>query len=286
MKTRGFTLVEMIIGAAVTSILALAVFAVMNASMVLSAKNLSLNLTSNSLRSALDHVEQSVQMGYNMPTLVTASGAATNVQPAAGITFDKFLGSPYVVTVPGGGIPASTTVLTLTRSTDAVASPPIPRAGDIIRLATTASTLRPHIQSVVVGAVDAQLHQAFTITLTAALGTAVNPTSGTILTAEVIRNVAFIVVPNSGKQELRYYASFDATGDVNDVTKYAMVIDQIGSGTVDATPFTLTTYESKPFVSFSIRVRASSWDQGLRSQRDSFNTYNRVETLLRPKIIP
>lgn len=283
MKRQAFTLVEVLVGTAVSAVLATAIFALLNAGMILSAKNLSLNLTSNSMRTALDRVEQGVQMGNAMPTLIDTAGADVAAGSAAGIKFDRVVGSPYVVTLPAGGIPASATTLTLTRSTHPVASPPVPSAGDIILITVNEATLRARIQSVgnpVAGAG----RQSFLITLTAPLGTAVAPITATIVSSRLVRNVAFLVKPANGKPELRYYQTFDTTTNLNNPAGYTVVTDQIGTAAADATPFSIVPVGTQSFVSFSLRVRASNADQGIRSQqRDQFNTYSRIETLIRPK---
>ncbi len=56
--SRAFTLVEMLIGAALASGAGLAIFAVTHAAMLLAARNLSVNLTNTSVRGALDRAEQ------------------------------------------------------------------------------------------------------------------------------------------------------------------------------------------------------------------------------------
>ena len=286
MKCRAFTLVEVLIGTAVSSVIAVAIFALTNAGMILSAKNLSLNLTSNSIRTALDRVEQVVQVGDTMPTLINTTGADVASGLAAGIKFDRAVGGPFVITAPVGGLPAATTTLTMTRSTHAVASPPAPRVGDIVKIAT-ATGLRPRIQSLTTGTVDAQLRQPFTATLAATLGTAVPLTAGTIMSANLVRNVAFISMPSNGRQELRYYDSFDTTVSLNDATKYIVVTDQMGVTAPDTTPFSLVMIEDKSFVNFSLRVRASSNANAIRGrERDQFNTYSRTDTQIRPKTLP
>ena len=285
MKRQAFTLIEVLVGTAVSAVLATAIFALLNAGMILSAKNLSLNLTSNSIRTALDRVEQGVQMGNAMPTLIDTAGADVAAGPAAGIKFDRVVGSPYVVTLPPGGIPASATTLTLTRSTHPVASPPVPSVGDIILITVNEATVRARIQLVGVGAV-AGGRQSFAITLTAPIGTAVVPITATIVSARIVRNVAFLVMPANGKPQLRYYQTFDTTTNLNSPAGYTLVTDQIGTAAADATPFSIVPVGTQSFVSFSLRVRASNADSGMRSQqRDQFNTYSRIETMIRPKII-
>lgn len=289
MNRRAFTLVELMVGAAVASVLAVAIFALMNAGMILSAKNLSINLTSNSMRTALDRVEQAVQQAETMPQLIDTAGNPVAAGSAAGIRFDRTVGSPYVVTLIGGVVPSTSTSLTLTRTTNSMAPPPVPRAGDVVRLSGTATTLRPHVQSVVAGAVTAALRQPFTVNLTAALGTTVDPIATNIVTANLVRSVAFIVMPANGKPELRYYDRYDTTpvGSLNDPAYYFVVTDQIGTGMGDATPFSIVTYDAKPFVNFSLRVRSSGFDRGIRSlQRDQYNTFARTDTYIRPKILP
>ena len=101
-KCRAFTLIEILVGAALSSVIAVAIFALMNAGMILSAKNLALNLTSNSMRSALDRVEHVVQMGDAMPVLINTSGATVSAGVAAGIKFDRYVGGPFVIPTTGG----------------------------------------------------------------------------------------------------------------------------------------------------------------------------------------
>ena len=287
MKRQAFTLLEVLIGAAISSILAVAVFALMNAGSILSAKNLSLNLTSNSMRTALDRVEQVVQQADTtdaQPQLINTSGTVVGAGPAAGIRFDRAVGSPYVVTVTGGSIPAATTSLTLTRSTHPVATAPVPKVGDIVRIATTDAAVRPRIQIVSPGSVSSQ-RQPCAVTFEAPLGIAMTVSNGNIVSARLIHHVAFLVMPAGGKPELRYYDSFDTTTNLNDNSKYVVVTDQIGTASDDVTPFSLTVTNGQALVNFSLRVRASNNDRGMRGlQQDQFNTYNRTETQIRPKV--
>ncbi|MDB6150367.1 MAG: hypothetical protein JWQ44_1815 [Chthoniobacter sp.] len=283
--TRGFTLVELLVSGAIASTIGIAVFMFMHAGMFLAAKNLSLNLTSNSMRTALDRVENVLQQGDNNPSLIDATGAPATA-PAAGVKVDQFLGAPYVVTAPVTGLPATTTSMTLTRSTNALASPPLPKAGDVIRIDGTDATVRPRVASVVVGAINSA-RQPITVTLTEPLGTPVIFVSSTVITAKLVRPVAFIVLPNGSRKELRYYDRFEPVPNVHDATQYVVVSDQIGLQGEDATPFSMSQIAGKNFVAFSLRVRASDYDRRLfGKQVDEFNTFSRVETYVRPKVNP
>jgi hypothetical protein len=281
----GFSIVETLMGAAAATIVGIGIFTVLNTGMMLSARNLSLNATNNALRGSLDRAEHLLQHADSMPTLIDTAGNAV-AGPAAGIRFDLFVGAPYVLSVPVTGLPATTTVLSLQRSIDPLASPPVPTVGDIVVIDGEASTLRPRVTAVTTGVADALLHQPLTTTLAAPLGTAVSGSS-TTLTAKLVRNVALIVMLNGGKRELRYYPAFDLTSNLNDPTQYTVLTDQVGMQPDDATPFTIIQNQTKNFVNMSFRVRANRFDERLQGkQSDQFNTFARVDVQIRPKVNP
>lgn len=292
MKTRaphpqdGFSIVETLMGALASAVVGVGVFTILNTGSMLSARNLSLNVTSNSLRAALDRAENLVQQADSMPVLIDTSGSPVATGTAAGIRFDRFIGAPYVMTIPTGGLPSSTSSLSLKRSTNPLASPPVPTVGDVIRIDGESSTLRPRVSAIAASPPDALLRQTLTATLAAPLGVTVSGSS-TTLTSRLVRNVALIVIPNGGKRELRYYHSYDLTTNLNDVTKYTILTDQIGMQTEDAKPFSLVQIQTKSFVNVSFRVRANKFDQRLMDkQGDQFNTFARVDVQIRPKVNP
>ena len=281
----GFSIVETLMGAAAAMVVGVGIFAILNTGTMLSARNLSLNVTNNALRGALDKAEQVLQQANSMPTLIDTSGNNTT-GPAAGVRFDYFIGAPYVITTTASGLPSSTSSIALVRSTNALASPPIPKAGDLILIDGESVLLRPRVASVTTTTPDVAAHQTLTCTLSSALGTAVSGSS-TTLTAKVVRNVALIVMPNGSKRELRYYHSFDTTTSLSDTSKYSVITDQVGMQSDDATPFSLITTETKSFVNMSFRVRANKFDQRLvGKQSDQFNTFSRVDVQIRPKVNP
>ncbi|MGB8167005.1 MAG: prepilin-type N-terminal cleavage/methylation domain-containing protein [Chthoniobacteraceae bacterium] len=286
-KTAGFTLVEIMVAGAISGAVGIAVFGFLNAGMFLTAKNLSLNLTSNQMRTSLDRVEQVLQQGDSNPVLIDTTGATVTGAAAAGVKLDRFVGGPWVVTTTGGTVAANVTSLTLTRSTNAIASPPVPAAGDIIRIDSTAATLRPRVNAGPTANTVDNTAQRNTVTmpLTSALGTAV--TSSGPLTAKIIRPVAFIVMPSGSKWELRYYPLFDSTTVLNDKNYYTVITDQLATQSADVTPFSLVDISGENFVNFSLRVRASNSDNRLRNkQSDEYNTFSRVDSFIRPKVNP
>lgn len=287
-RNHGFTLIELMVSGVVASAVGLAVFAFLNAGMYLTAKNLSLNYTSNQMRTALDRVEQVLQQGDANPVLIDASGVAVTGVAAAGVKLDRFVGGPWVVTTSGSGIAAGATTLTLTRSTNALASPPLPTIDDMVKIDGAASTLRPRVGgNPSVGTPSASQQQTVTVPLAAPLPTAVTSAATAVLTAKLVRQVAFIVKPNGAKRELRYYPSIETTTDLNDATKYTVITDQIGAQSADGTPFTLATVSGKTFINFSLRVGSTTYSQRLlNKQSDEYNTFSRVESVLRPKVNP
>jgi hypothetical protein len=85
--------VEVMIALSVATVVGLAVFTILNTAMFMAARNLSVNLTNNSERKSLDRIEEVIQQANTMPTLITTTGAAAT-SPAAGVTFDYYLGGP------------------------------------------------------------------------------------------------------------------------------------------------------------------------------------------------
>ena len=284
--SRGFTLVEMLIGAAAAGVVGVGVFSVVNTGMMLSARNLSVNLTNTAMRGSLDRMEHILQQADTLPVLIDASGNPTT-GPAAGVSFDSFLGAPYVVQAPPTGLPASTSAVTIVRSTSPFASPPLPRQGDVLRINNTDASLRPRVASAAAGAPDGLQHQSVTATLSAALGTPVTLSGSAVLTARLVRPTALIAVPAGGRRELRFYPLFDATTNLSDPAQYVVLSDQIGMLAADATPFSLIAKEGRTFVGLSLRVRASNFDRRLQGRQvDEFNTFARVDCLIARKLSP
>ena len=288
LRSRGFTLIELMVSGLVASAVGMAVFAFLNAGMYLTAKNLSLNYTSNQMRTALDRVEQVLQQGDANPVLIDAAGAPVTGAAAAGVKLDRFVGGPWVVSTSGGTVTVGATTLSITRSTDPLASPPLPTVGDIVKLDGTGSTLRPCVGGApTVGKVNGEKLQTVTVPLAAPMPAAIASISTSVLTAKLVRQVAFIVMPKGARKELRYYPSIESTTNLQDPTQYTLITDQIGSQAADGTPFTLATVSGKTFVNFSLRVGASTYDKRLlNKQSDEYNTFSRVESVLRPKVNP
>ena len=281
----GFTLVEMLVGCTVGAIISLGVFAFINTGSMLTARNLSVNLSSNSMRSSLDRVEQLIQQADTMPTLVDTAGAGTASTAAAGVRFDRYVGGPLIINPGALTLPSTTTSFTIAY---AQAASPAPSVADVVRFDGTVATLRPRIAGpvTVTDLVPAQpgMKQA-AVTLSSSLGATVTVASS--LRARLVREVAVIVMPAGGGRQLRYYPDIAGTTNLNDATKYTVLTEQIGMQSGDATPFSLQTFQTRSFVKMSLRVRASDFDNRLLGrQADQFNTFAQVDSFIRPKINP
>lgn len=282
-RQHGFTLVELLIGATIGALVSLGVFAFIDTGSMLTARNLSVNLTSNSMRGALDRVETLIQQADTQPRLIDTAGAnVAGTGPAAGVRFDLFVGGPVVVNPGTLTLASSATGFTIRY---AQAASRAPADGDIVRFDGTSATLRPRISGpptdnpAGVGMRDAAANLAGT------LGTAVSSTTG--LRARIVRDVALVVMPSGAGRELRYYTDMATTTNMNDATKYRVVTDQIAMQAADATPFSTSTIEGREFVSLSLRLRASNFDRRLvGKQADEFNTFAQVNSVIRPKINP
>lgn len=282
-----FTLTEVIVAMAVGVVVSLLAYAYLRTGTLLVAKNVSTNLSNNDLRGSIDQITDRLQGSINIPVLIDTSGSPT-ASPAAGVYYDRLLGDPYIVTHPGGsGLSAAATSLTVTRSTDAYASPPIPQAGDVLLIDGAPANLRPRVSSVTTAGAGAGL-QAITITLSAALGSAVTWDSAQPKTSKLIRREALLVMPGSPRPSLRRYHSFETTTDLTDPTKFAVISREVGNLGAEVTPFSLVPVGLDTLLNIDFRVRAVGFDLVMNGKEvNGFSSYMRVQSMVpsrqRPK---
>jgi len=282
-----FTLTEMMVALGVGVVVSLLAYAYLRTSTLLVAKNISMNLSNNDLRGSIDQMGDRVQGAVNVPVLINTAGAVT-AAPSAGVYYDRLLGDPYIVTHPGGnGLTAAATSVTVTRSTDVYASPPIPQAGDVLVIDGAPTTLRPRVSSVTTFAAGANL-QGITITLTAALGAVINWDSAQPKTSKLIRREALIVMPAGTRPQLRRYHSFETTTNLNDPATYAVISRAVGNQGAEVTPFSIVTAGLDRLLSIDFRVRTAAFDQVMMGKEiNDFSSYMRVQGVVpsrqRPK---
>ncbi len=295
-RLAGFTLVELMIAVAILAVVGVLVTSFTVTETWLFAKNTALNTSHRAARRALDRLANELQQSQSLPSLIDVAGNATANAQAAGVSYDKLVGSPYKVEHPGGtGLSANDTKITLTRSTDFLASPPIPRAGDVLSLDQPAgSPVRAQIASVKVTKTDAKKAlQTLELTLTGPLGAAVSWDPSDTKTAPVVRRQAFLVVPSGAHNELRFYQSFEPLPTLNDPTSYVVITADVSTvklpdGTRrDVTPFSIDTSNGDKLVKASLRMQARDYVNSLASrQAVSFNTFVQIDVTLPSRLRP
>jgi prepilin-type N-terminal cleavage/methylation domain-containing protein len=284
----GFTIVEITISTAILLVVSLIAYAILVNSTTLLAKNISLNESNLILRSALDRVYSEINQANGLPKLINADGSSAPTNgPAAGIIFDRYLGGPYVVTNPGAtGLASSAVSLQMKRSTDSLASPPIPKLNDVIRIGT--GTIRPMVSSCTADAAAADLTQSLNVSLKTSLGVAIPWTATTQKTASLLHREAFVVVPVNGRGELRFYKDAETVANYNDATGYVVLNREIGTKTIgteeEDKPFTIVAQSGVSYLNITMRVEGQTYNRALSSrQAQEFNTFLRVDTMLRPR---
>lgn len=316
----GFTLVEILISLAVLVIVGGLAYSILTGSTALLAKNLSLNSSNTIVRATLDRVYSELNQANGMPVsnggsipgkLINADGSAvaTNADgtggPAAGIIFDRYVSGPFVVGNPGTGLPANTTSFNLYYSTDALASPAPPAKNDVVIMdgvtrALVSSCSAPLSYSAPIPNPTPVSGKMLTVTLQNTLGSYTNPTAttGTAIswnsnvqqTAFVLHRKAFVVVPVSGRGELRMYPDAESVTDYNDATKYIVLNREIGTQTGENTPFAIVNQDAQGnslganFLSIAMRVKDQQFNNYLANKEaKEFNTFLRVDARSRPR---
>jgi type II secretory pathway pseudopilin PulG len=280
-----FSLVEIMIGLAILFLVGGLAYSVLINATTLMAKNLSLNASSTTLRAALDRVYSEINQANGLPKLINAdaSTAASASGPTAGIVFDRYQGGPYVVTNPGtSGLVSTATSFEMKSSTDPLASPPVPQKNDVVSM--DGGNTRPLVQSCVVSTSGGL--QTLTVQLQGAIGKAIPWTTDVQKIAYLIHREAFVIVPGGGRAELRFYGSAETLGpgNYNDTTTYVVLTRDIGTANGETTPFTLVTQSGTTFLNIAMRVEDRQFNAYLATrQANEFNTFLRVDTMLRPR---
>lgn len=298
----GYTFVEISIALGVLFIVGGIAYSMLISSTTLLAKNLSLNQSNSILRSALDRMYSEVNQANGLPKLINADGTpASGSGPAAGIIFDRYIGGPYLVNnVSGSGLSAGATTLKITRSTNALAAP-TPAPGDVIAMGD--GSVRPIVKSFTTATADPSPSpapnpgQTLTVTLQSPLSASISWDSTVKQTATLLHRKAFVVVPSNGRGELRMYGNAEAVANYNDPSAYVVLNREIGlevQGTEEENkPFKIVSTDDSgaalgaSFLRIAMRVEEQQFNKYLATQQSkSFNTFLRVDTLLRPRTIP
>jgi hypothetical protein len=284
----GLTLMELVIYFGLAVVISGVAYSFLQSSMVLYAKNMSIVRSHSNLRSVLDRLSNNLQQANSLPVLINTSGAVA-VAPSAGLYYDRYLGDPYVVSNPSGtGLPATTTTVTITRSLVALASPPVPKAGDALLIDDPSGAVRCLISASTPGAVDAGLQrQPITLTFSSALGRTLSWTSPEVRTARLVHREAFLVVQTGNFSEFRYFQNFEPMPVLTNPASYAVVSNQFSILPGEMTPFSIDTIGADRIVRASLFARCTDFSTYLANkQAYEFNTFVRLNALLGSRLRP
>lgn len=287
-RLAGLTMIELVIYFGLAVVISGVVYSFLQSSMMLYAKNMSIVRSHSNLRSVLDRLSNNLQQANSLPVLINTSGAAT-VAPSAGLYYDRYLGDPYVISNPGGsGLPSTTTTVTITRSTVALASPPLPRAGDALLLDDQNGAVRALITTSTAGAIDASTQrQPITLTFSAALGRTLSWTSPEVRTAKLVHREAFLVVQTGNSSEFRYFQNFEPLPVLTNPANYTVISNQFSILAGEMTPFSIDTIGSDRIVRASLFARCTDFSTWLANkQAYEFNTFVRLNALLGSRLRP
>jgi hypothetical protein len=282
------TLVELLIYLGISAMISGVIFSFLTGASLLYAKNMSIVHSHTNLRSVLDRLTNNLQQAYSLPVLINTSGASA-AAPAAGLYYDRYVGDPYLVTnASGTGLPATTTTLTLTCSTVALASPPAPKVGDAVLISDPNGNVRARISAVTAGTYDAtNQRQPYTVTLAAALGTAISWSAPEVRVASLLHREAFVVVPGATQSEFRFYPNFEPVPVMTNPNNYTVISNQISSLAGETTPFSLDMVGTDRIVRASLFARSTEFSTWLTNkQANNFNTFVRLNAVLASRLRP
>lgn len=284
--TAAITLIETIIYAAMGCIVSLVSYSALRSSAVLAVKNTNLNRSHDDLRSAYDRLARHLLSANNVPTLVNTAGATVASGSAAGFTFDRNIGGPYVLDPPNaaGSLTAVQNTAVVCYSTSSLARAPIPKVGEILLIPTASGMVRAIIAAVSnpTSGTAANTNKV-TLTFTAPIGKAISWGANEPQTAKLVRPEAFLVVG----AELRYFPIFQPLPVLTDPANYKLLTDQISTLTGEQTPFEITDFNGDKILTSTLQVRERQNAAWIKSEEDnSYNTYFQLHVNLPSRLRP
>lgn len=281
-RVPGFTIPELIVAMSVLTVISLVAFSFLRSGTILAAKATRMNYSHDELRGSFDRLADHLLAANNVPTLLGTDGLpASETGQAAGLRFDKVIGDPYVLDSPtlAGSFTATATSLVMWRSTNVVATAPVPSIGDVVIIPTPTGNIRARITAVTAQAVaPTDVKQKLTLTFSSALGKALSWSAGQPQIAKIVRPEAFIVMPAGSKNELRFYPQFEPVPSLSDKSKYKVLTNQVGTSTGEGTPFSILNMDGDRIVQSTLRVRESQYSRSLSD--DELNSYSGYFQLL------
>jgi len=286
---------------------------------VLTYKNYATNFTGTEAHNTLDQLQGVLQTAYSTPIAIDTTGAAlsgtlsitgtaavaSGLAPVIsgstavitgtgpGIKFYRYVGGPYIVTIPSGGLAGTATSGTIELDNSAQPAPPVPQANDLLLINTTVVPTSFQTRATVSGTTTVistngskvKYAVSFTPPMKDLNGTATSPipyqtdNQGIAITcsASLLRPTAFIIVTNGVNKELRMFDSYttDSSGKVVLTgSNYTTLTRAIDTGTSTLSQFGIATLGGQTFVGLVLRIRSTDYDNYLANKQfDGFCTY-------------
>jgi len=334
----GFTAIEILVASAALLVVSLGVYSLMYSINLLAAKNTAINSTSTDAHITLDQLEGMLQTSYTVPTPIDSTGAvlSSNLSLAAtlstcpavvtgtavsvtgtgvGIKFFRYVGGPYIPTIPSGNLSGTATSITIELDTAANVPVPIPQPNDILLINTTAisnggnqawATVGPTASSTSAGTSSTRIK--YTVPLTSPMrvfssGSNNTVTTGTIgsiayqasnsgsgcviYSASLLRPTAFVITTSGSQASLNWIDRYttDASQKVilTGTNNHLLTNHLVTSGTNPpfAIVYLLTNSGSAAFVSVALQVQ--SWDYNnvlQKKDNQQFSMFTSINTLI------
>jgi hypothetical protein len=256
LRAGGFTLGEMLASLAISSVVGIVLFSVLQAGSVLLAKNTGINVTHGNARLVSDRLLSLVQSAVASPVLVDSSlNAISGDGPAAGITFLRLASTSTYSNV--NDINASATTLRLHRT----AGMPAAEVGDVVIMvgtdaATFASTDVIGFQASITG-VSVISSTDSTITFGSTVGSLCRPaaTSGKV----ILNNAKLFLLDKmacvANGMELRLLNNASSPGSYQTLATLVPL-----PGEKQMLPFRYTTAD-RHWVDVDLRVECTAYNQ-------------------------
>ncbi len=257
-KKAGFTIAEIMVSVGIMGVVGTLLLSLVQASSVLLAKNVGINLSHTNARLGNEKLLSLVQSSVGAPILVDSSlnVAAGGNGPAAGIIFQR-LASTFTYTAPNA-VAATATSFTLRRTSNTNPAMPAPQSGDVLFMIgkTLSSPYTVGFQADI-SSVTTLNSTDFTVNFASSVGSLCDPpaTSGNVLPAStklfLLDKMACVAVGT----ELRLLGSVGAP------TSYQVLAQLVPiNGQTTCLPFSYTE-GSRRWVNVDLRVQSTEYSK-------------------------
>lgn len=289
------TLVETLIYAAMGCVVSLIAYSALRSAAILAVKNTNLNRSHDDLRSSYDRLARHLLAGSSVPTLIDTAGATvsttytaasgnTATGPAAGFVFDRNIGGPYVLDpdTAAGSLAATATSANFWVSTTALATAPMPSAGEIFIIPTPTGSIRASTVSWSVSG-SAANRRRILVNFSAPVGQSLSWGANEPQSARLVKREAFLVT----NSQLRYYPAFSPMPVLSNSASFRLLTDQLSTMNGEQTPFSVEQISGDRILTSTLQVRERKDAQWIsNNESNSYNTYFQLHVNLPSRLRP